>query len=469
MKNSVNDKIEKCLIDGAITTLVKQNIDLNMENIAILISRGLNGIIINGKYNDFTSLNDSRKKIQNYSRMDYINFILNKVAFNFGGIDEVISSLNIRKRDNGYEFDQYKMSEYIAFYIDNIFKAKGNFFGNESETLSEDYNINDSECEFYKPSNECREAIMSGKQTTFSFSSEKIAGMQAYSDVGKVRKNQEDSYYIGIHPKDNNLKIMMVADGMGGHSNGEIASNLVVRELVLWFESLNKEIFKDMDNKKIIVSLSNKLKEINSKVVKSTSGGGTTLCLSIINGEEIFICNIGDSRALVLEDGKLLFNTTSHSMPVVLGVPEPFDRFYRNNNVIIRNIGYGCQVDDLDADSLDIDIINMKSGRQYNVVMCSDGVSDCLSDDKMVEVVNNSSKDDIAANLVKEALHNTAIFKEEYLRYQDKYLQGIISEKDWKSINLSLIKNGLNVSTAITNKGGKDNTTVASGSFYKKR
>ena len=122
MKKNVNDKIEKCLVDGAITTLIKQNIDLNLENISILISKGLNRIIINGKYNDFTSLNDSRKKIQNYSRMDYINFILNKVAFNFGGIDEVISSLNIIKRNNSYEFDKYKMSEYIAFYIDNIFK-----------------------------------------------------------------------------------------------------------------------------------------------------------------------------------------------------------------------------------------------------------------------------------------------------------------------------------------------------------
>ena len=318
---------------------------------------------------------------------------------------------------------------------------------------------------FYKPSNECRKAIMEGKQTIVNFSSEKVCGMQAYSDVGKVRKNQEDSYYVGVHPRNDKFKLMLVADGMGGLSSGEIASNISAKEMVLFFESLSSNEYYNLDNNILKNKIEKKVIEIDEKVRSATNGGGSTLCFAIIKDKDIIIGNIGDSRGIVMKNGDLIYSTISQNIPVVMGIPEPFDRFHPRSNVVYNALG--CLHYD-NGSCIDINVINMEKDKTYDVVLCSDGVSDCLSNEQIQNVVNSSYDEKVSVNLVKTALNSYSDFGEEYSRYVSKVRNGVISASDWNELNCIFEYNNLSVSTALKIRGGKDNTTAVNSRIVRK-
>lgn len=463
----MNDYVvmERNLVKSMVETMEKQNVPITNENISWFINKALTSIIFHSMYNYFTSRNNARQRVQYYFPSDYVNFVIDRV-------DEFLS------KGNGYNkktivkenVDFKKIREYINIYAEKIFpRVVSKEVFNNATTVNEIGNLIFNK-KFYKPSNECREAIMSGKQTKVSTSSAKICGMKAYSNVGKVRKNQEDSYYIGVHPENEDFKLMLVADGMGGHSNGELASNIAAKEMFLFFEKLSGTEFYNDNNQELKNRIIDSLVEIDEKIKMATNRGGTTLCFAIIKKNNILMGNIGDSRGLILENGRMIYSTVSQNFPyrMEIPIPEPFDRFHPRSNVIYNSLGNFDR--DCDKNRIVVfDVIKIDEKKEYDVVICSDGVSDCLSNDQIINVVNSNKDNDVAKALVNKALDTNSKFSEEYSNQYKKVKAGIISVSDWKRINEALDSGNLNVKTALEILGGKDNTTAVSGRVSRKR
>lgn len=145
----------------------------------------------------------------------------------------------------------------------------------------------------------------------------------------------------------------------------------------------------------------------------------------------------------------------------MMKISEPLDRFHKRSNVICNSIGF-FQDSYTREDVADIDIIEMDGDKNYDVVVCSDGVSDCLSNDEMIEIINSSDSKDVAKNLVYGALNSNPNFIKEYSKQEAKVRKGLISIKEWNLLNEALRRSGLNYKTAKEIKGGDDNTTAAS-------
>lgn len=127
------------------------------------------------------------------------------------------------------------------------------------------------------------------------------------SEIGS-REINEDAYSVF---EQDDKKIYIVADGCGGHSSGEIASSLVVREL--------PKLFEDMDASE--ESIINAIKLCNVKIrenQKKYPGMRTTVVGLLIYSDKAFAFNVGDSRLYQIRDGKIIFHTEDHSVPYLL-------------------------------------------------------------------------------------------------------------------------------------------------------
>ena len=131
--------------------------------------------------------------------------------------------------------------------------------------------------------------------------------MKAYyqTDPGKVRSHNEDS--VAIVENQNGEHLVVVADGMGGHKAGEVASSLAVNELSKRFSELSSIGTKE----EAVVWLKEIIDEINIKILKyaeehvDATGLGTTCVCSIITDDFLLFGNIGDSSGYVYKNGKL--------------------------------------------------------------------------------------------------------------------------------------------------------------------
>ena len=114
-----------------------------------------------------------------------------------------------------------------------------------------------------KISNICKTELILGYQLTKQRCEYNLGYIQAASDKGK-RENQEDSVIILEHPKDSNIKLLAVADGVGGEQNSELASNETLKELAVFFETTPANYFDDSEYINYI--LDKKIEKINTEI-----------------------------------------------------------------------------------------------------------------------------------------------------------------------------------------------------------
>ena len=317
---------------------------------------------------------------------------------------------------------------------------------------------------YYEPYSELEQAILEGRQTSFKKSESFVNNMYAYSSVGNVRKSQEDSYYIGSHPQNAEFRLMLVADGMGGLANGEIASNIAAREMFLWFKSLDPREYYNNDNQNLERAINRQVAKINNQINSKVYTGGTTLCFAIVKRDNILVGNIGDSKAVITEDNKMIYATKSQNVPNMFGVPEPFDRFHVDGNRIIKCLGGQNE----DAPTCTFDQINLRDNKNYKIMLYSDGVADLLGNDKVVEIAANSKDDQIARNLVHHAVNNKASYKKELEKLKEKCLRGEITKENYQEI-LSKLKQFTESEFYDEIQAGKDNTTAISATIRRGR
>ena len=244
----------------------------------------------------------------------------------------------------------------------------------------------------------------------------------ASTDIGKRRKNQEDAVLLIKNKENPEFKMMVVADGMGGHSNGEIASNAIIKEMKRWFESLTREqrlcyytsvneLRKDL------------LKEIKSNVQSAVERetiqkGGSTLVCAIIGKNDTIIANVGDSRAYIIKNGKLIQlsreDTVTQKYFINGKLPDKeASRFDQKSNILVQSIG-------MNRDDLKEPYTCLIENSKYDLLLLfSDGVTDCLSDDDIVAVCKKSNRSEIAKKIVKKAIKHDSIVPEEYINYTE--------------------------------------------------
>lgn len=208
------------------------------------------------------------------------------------------------------------------------------------------------------------------------------------TDPGKVREHNEDS--VNIVSNASGEILMAVADGMGGHKDGEVASSIALNHIATRFKSISS-----VGNKEDAINwIGEIVKEANALIYKyvaehkESSGMGTTMVLAILTKEFLLMGNIGDSSGYVIKNKKLHKVTVDHTLVNLLvksgELSEEDAKNHPKKNVLMRALGASPDVE--------MDIFNVELGVD-GIFLCSDGLTNMLDDDTIMKVLNNKDLD----------------------------------------------------------------------------
>lgn len=213
------------------------------------------------------------------------------------------------------------------------------------------------------------------------------------SDVGKVRNINQDSYVA----LDGEMQILAVADGMGGHKAGEIASAMAI-ETVRQYTGQVEDV-RQMLNDVILLADSRIYEAQNADL--NYQGMGTTITMAVIKDNLLYIGHVGDSRAYLCRNHNLLQITTDHSLVNELlkqeQITEEEALNHPQKHLLLQALGSG--------NKLDIEINCFSLERSDIILLCTDGLSNMLTDVEMVNILEmeNLSLQEKADFMVDEA------------------------------------------------------------------
>ena len=220
----------------------------------------------------------------------------------------------------------------------------------------------------------------------------------AVSHVGKIRANNQDSGYAGT-------QLFVVADGMGGHAGGDVASAIALKRVM----EADRQFASAADAE---FALQSALSAANTMLAETVfehpelTGMGTTVSAILRSGSQIAIAHIGDSRIYLLRDGTLKQITADHTFVQRLvdsGRITPEEAaVHPRRSVLMRVLG------DVDAaPEIDTTVFDVLAGDRW--LLCSDGLSSYVSDDKIAQALKSlPAVKDAADRLVKESLDQGA-------------------------------------------------------------
>jgi PPM family protein phosphatase len=213
------------------------------------------------------------------------------------------------------------------------------------------------------------------------------------SHVGR-RENNEDAYCV-----EPSLGFYAVADGMGGYEGGEIASRLVIDALVA---SIGDEA-PVKDRRAAVSRLDGAIRTAQTLVAREATGNladmGATLAAMWLRGRTAVIAHVGDSRVYRYRDGKLQQITRDHSLYQDLLAQGRHDVLHQLRGQI-EHMVTRCIAADVDVDP-EIQVHDTHAGDVY--VLCSDGLSDVLSDREIEQTLSRNAPDAASAALVQRA------------------------------------------------------------------
>lgn len=231
------------------------------------------------------------------------------------------------------------------------------------------------------------------------------------SHIGKVRRRNEDAYFTLEATLSRNgetfpFGLFLVADGMGGHKGGELASSLtarVVAEAILrefYLPWLNSEVEDTVPQRPINEVVLEAANQANLAVHRIAPEAGTTLTCALIQGANAYIAHVGDSRAYLIRQGRLEQITQDHSLLarlIELGQISPEEAAsHPQRNVLYKAIGQDS--------TLEVDFYLRSLPANSYLLLCSDGLWGFIEEERMAEIVREASSPQIACQqLVREA------------------------------------------------------------------
>ena len=203
------------------------------------------------------------------------------------------------------------------------------------------------------------------------------------TDKGKVRELNEDS--LTVLRNDFNQVLLAIADGMGGHNSGEVASFIAINHLENEFSKIEK--FESKED--VVVFIRRMATEINDKIFKhaeeniESKGMGTTLVLAIYSKEFLLFGNIGDSCGMVIKDDKLFKVTKEHTLINLListgKLSEENASNHPKKNIVMKALGA--------MNPAEIDVFDVDS-KVEGILLCSDGLTSMLSSTQIEKTLN---------------------------------------------------------------------------------
>jgi len=214
----------------------------------------------------------------------------------------------------------------------------------------------------------------------------------ARSDRGLVRSNNEDSVYAGA-------RLLALADGMGGHAAGEVASQLMIAALA--------HLDDDEPGGDLLGKLAEAVREGNASIADQVEeepeldGMGTTLTAILFAGSKLGLAHIGDSRAYLLRDGQLTQITRDDTFVQSLvdeGRITPEQAHTHPQRSLIMRALTGSEVEPT------LTVREARAGDRY--LVCSDGLSDVVSDETIADTMRQGTQDECADRLIELALRS---------------------------------------------------------------
>ena len=221
------------------------------------------------------------------------------------------------------------------------------------------------------------------------------------TDAGKVRSHNEDSVIIVRNQNDDYL--LAVADGMGGHRCGEVASSIAISYLGKHFQ----ETFRNMNKEDAVDWIRQSVKEINRLIFNhaeehpESKGMGTTLVLAISTNDYVLFGNIGDSSGFAMKDNhihKITYDHTLVNLLVTAGeLTEEQAKDHPKRNVLMKALGANAPVE-IDIFDCDIEV--------SDILLCSDGLTNMLDQESIERVLlSDYSVEDKVIRLIKKAIN----------------------------------------------------------------
>jgi serine/threonine protein phosphatase PrpC len=214
------------------------------------------------------------------------------------------------------------------------------------------------------------------------------------SDVGLLREGNEDSAYAGPH-------LLAIADGMGGHAAGEVASAVAIATLA--------PLDADTTGVDMLQALADAIAEANAELKQiaqadpATEGMGTTLTALLWSGDEVALCHIGDSRAYLLRDG--VFHQITHDHTLVQSLvdegrltPEAAAS-HPQRSLVMRALQSSVPAEP------DLAMLKAEVGDRF--LLCSDGLSDVVSDETVQKTLTElTDLDEAVSQLINLAIRS---------------------------------------------------------------
>ncbi len=193
------------------------------------------------------------------------------------------------------------------------------------------------------------------------------------TDIGRVRESNQDYVYTSESPVGNLANLFIVADGMGGHNAGDFASKYTVEQIVSYIE--HAPMTSPID---LIRGACNKANASLMAMARSEAqlnGMGTTAVIATIDGDCLYVANVGDSRLYLLRE-ELIQITRDHSLVqemVRMGEMQPNEaKSHPDKNIITRAVGA--------FEELEIDFFEQQLQPGDLILMCTDGLSNMVDD-----------------------------------------------------------------------------------------
>ena len=219
------------------------------------------------------------------------------------------------------------------------------------------------------------------------------------TDIGVVRTMNQDYLFYSTEPVGVLPNLFIVADGMGGHKAGDYASRLAVENFVKYVREAKTDV--------PILIVDDAVRYVNRLVLKEASenedyaGMGTTFVAAFIKDDILFVANIGDSRLYLIDD-ELTQVTEDHSFVGAMlragEITKEEAAHHPDKNIITRAIGA--------AKEPKVDFFEVDLEKGDRILLCSDGLTNMVSDEVIQDIFASCYLGDIADELIEEAKKN---------------------------------------------------------------